>query len=188
VDSKKEMALKYLISLLIVAVMQKPVWSQVYQANNGAASFRSDAPLELITADSRELKGRFDISKKTFAFVIRIASFNGFNSPLQKEHFNENYMETDKFPTATFGGKVIEDIDLKTDGTYTVRAKGNLQIHGVVQERIIKSVLVVKNGVISIKSNFTVLLSDHNIPIPKVVHEKLASEIKIEINADLTTK
>ncbi|HMW26439.1 MAG TPA: YceI family protein [Ferruginibacter sp.] len=162
------------------------VHAQVYGTNNGSISFSSDAPLELIRASSNEMKGRVDMSKKIFAFSIRISSFNGFNSPLQKEHFNENYMESVQFPNASFSGRIIEDIDLTKDGSYTVRAKGNLTIHGVTQERIIKSDLVVKDGKVSLHSNFTVLLSEHNILIPKVVHEKLASEIKVEVKAELS--
>lgn len=160
---------------------------KIYSTNKGSISFRSDAPLELITASSNELLGRVDIEKKIFAFIIKINSFAGFNSPLQREHFNENYLETTQFPTASFTGKIIEDIDFSIDGTYTIRAKGSLSIHGVVQERIIKSEVTVKKGLINIKSDFTVLLSDHNIAIPKVVHEKLASEIKVEVKADLTS-
>ena len=105
-----------------------------------------------------------------------------------QEHFNENYLETDKYPRASFEGKIIEDIDLHTDGIYNIRAKGNLTVHGVVQERIIKCDINIKNGVVSIKSNFTVQLADHNITIPKVVHEKLASEIKVEVKTDLIEK
>lgn len=159
--------------------------AQIYGTTNGTIIFNSDAPLELIQASSRELRGKFDIAKKLFAFTVKINSFEGFNSPLQKEHFNENYLESVQYPNATFSGKVIEDIDFLKEGTYSIRAKGTLLIHGVAQERIIKSELVVKDGKISIRSNFTVLLSDHNIPIPKVVHEKLASEIKVEVKADL---
>jgi len=116
---------------------------------------------------------------------VNISSFAGFNSPLQKEHFNENYMESNLYPTASFSGKIIEDINFTTDGTYSIRAKGNLTVHGVVQERIIKVELTIKDGKINVASNFTVLLSEHNIPIPKVVHEKLASEIKVEVKAEL---
>jgi polyisoprenoid-binding protein YceI len=133
------------------------------------------------------MRGKFDITKKLFAFTVKVISFSGFNSPLQKVHFNENYMETVQYPNASFSGKIIEDIDFSKDGTYTLRAKGNLTIHGVSQERIIKSELLVKGGNISLRSDFTVLLIDHNIPIPKVVHEKLASEIKVKVNADLTS-
>ncbi len=160
---------------------------QLFGTNNGSITFSSDAPLELIKASSNEMRGKFDISKKLFAFTVKINSFAGFNSPLQKEHFNENYMESTQYPNASFSGKIIEDIDLSKDGTFTIRAKGNLSIHGMVQERIIKCDLLVKEGKISIKSNFTVPLIEHNIPIPKVVHEKLASEIKVEVKADLTS-
>jgi hypothetical protein len=160
----------------------------IFTTNTGMISFRSEAPLELINAESKELKGALDADKRTFAFRIRIRSFEGFNSPLQKEHFNENYMESVKIPEALFSGKIIEDIDLTMPGTYTIRAKGVLNIHGVPRERIIKSDVEVKNGVMKIKSNFTVLLSDHHIPIPRVVKEKLANEIKVELTADLVRK
>ncbi|MEP6846139.1 MAG: YceI family protein, partial [Panacibacter sp.] len=145
----------------------------------------SEAPLELIRASSNELAGLLDNDKKTFSFDIRIRSFQGFNSPLQKGHFNENYMESEKFAQATFSGKIIEEEDLGIDGTYDVRAKGILTIHGVPQERIIKTTVSVKNKTITIKGKFSVLLSDHNIPIPIVVYKKLANEIKVEINATL---
>ncbi len=159
-----------------------------YKVNTGSISFRSEASLELIKAQSNELKGILIPDKKQFAFIVNIKSFKGFNSPLQQEHFNENYLESNKYPVASFEGKIIEDIDFSKDGVYSVRTKGNLSIHGIIQERIIKSELTIKNNAISIKSNFTVLLTDHNIPIPKVVHEKLASEIKIDVKADLVTK
>lgn len=161
---------------------------QDYTISTGSVSFRSDAPLELIKAQSNELKGLLVTSKKQFAFLIKIKSFKGFNSPLQQEHFNENYMQSNKFPDASFEGKIIEDIDFTKDGVYTIRSKGNLSIHGVSQERIIKSELSIKNNKLNIKSNFTVLLADHNIPIPKVVNEKLASEIKVEIKAEMAIK
>ncbi len=159
---------------------------KVYSTENGQIIFRSDAPLELITASSKKLRGKFDVDKKIFAFSVAISSFDGFNNALQKEHFNENYLESDQFPQASFSGKIIEDLDYTVDGNYTVRAKGNLTIHGVVQERIIKTNLQIKQGTIALESKFTVLLAEHNIPIPKVIHEKLASEIKVEVNADLT--
>jgi hypothetical protein len=92
-------------------------------------------------------------------------------------------METDKYPYASFSGKIIEDVDLSVDGDYELRAKGNLLIHNVSQERIIKAAVNVKKNVITVNGDFTVLLSDHNIPIPKVVYQKLANEIKVEVNA-----
>lgn len=171
---------------MLVSTAFAPRW--LFSVSSGSISFRSDAPMELIKASSNQLKGIYDATKKQFAFTVNIKSFSGFNSPLQLEHFNENYLESDKFPRANFEGKIIEDIDLHKDGIYTMRAKGNLTVHGVAQERIIKCELIIRNNVVSLKSNFTVLLADHNIPIPKVVHEKLASEIKVEVKADLIEK
>ncbi|MES2849169.1 MAG: YceI family protein [Bacteroidota bacterium] len=175
-----------IIALMSFSAAFAPV--TVYKVNTGTIAFRSDAPLELIKASSNELAGLFDTGTKKFAFRIKVSSFEGFNTALQKEHFNENYMESNKFSSASFDGKVIEDIDYSKSGMYNVRAKGNLNVHGVIQERIIKVDLVIKEKSISVKSNFSVLLADHGIPIPKVVHEKLASEIIVEVKAELALK
>ncbi len=175
-----------LTSLLLTNHVQAPDF--ILKVNKGSIAFKSEAPLELIKASSNELTGLLDTDKKTFAFMISVNTFTGFNNPLQREHFNENYLESTKYPYATFEGKIIEDIDFSKDGNYTVRAKGNLTIHGISQERIIKSDMNIKKGKVSIQSGFTVLLADHNITIPKVVHEKLASEIKVEVKVTLIPK
>lgn len=160
----------------------------IFNITKGNITFSSDAPLELITAASNELKGLIETEKKQFAFSIKVKSFKGFNSGFQRDHFNENYLETDKYPDATFSGKIIEDVDFTKNSIVSVRAKGILTVHGVPKERIIKSDMTIKDGLIFIKANFTVLLADHNIPIPKVVHEKLASEIKVEVNSELKAR
>ncbi len=172
--------------LLLVSSFKEP--ANIFNISKGNITFSSDAPLELITAVSHDLRGLIETEKKQFAFSVKINSFNGFNSGFQKDHFNENYLESNKYPDATFSGKIIEDVDFTKNNVLTVRAKGILTLHGVPKERIIKSDMTIKNGVISIKSNFTVLLADHNIPIPKVVHEKLASEIKVEVNSELKVR
>ena len=77
--------------------------------------------------------------KKNFSLKVDVHSFQGFNSPLQKEHFNENYLESDKYPVASFTGKIIEDVDLSADGAYELRTKGTITIHNIPQERIIKA-------------------------------------------------
>ena len=154
---------------------------RIYALKTGKILFQSEALFETIKASSNEMQGLVNIDKKTFAFKVRMASFIGFNSKLQNEHFNENYVETVKFPEAGFNGKIIEDIDFTEDGTYIVRAKGNLSIHGVPQERIIKCEVVIKNKKISVKSIFSILLTDYNIPIPKVVKDKLNGEITVQV-------
>ena len=172
-------------SAILLALTAFRLVPNLFHATEGKISFRSEAPLELIKASSNSLVGIIDTVKKTFSFKVGINSFEGFNSKTQREHFNENYMQTDKYPDASFKGKIIEDLDFSKEGTISVRAKGMFNIHGVEKERIIKSDLTIKNNIITLRSNFTVLLSDHNIPIPKVVYQKLANEIKVEVNTTL---
>ncbi len=160
----------------------------IYQVATGSIRFYSDAPLEMIRAASRNLIGAVDVSKRTFLFRINIVSFQGFNSPRQKEHFNENYMESDLYPLASYSGKIIEDVDFTKDGEYNIRAKGKLTIHGVERQRIIKCHIVCKNGAISVQSDFTVLLADHNIKIPRIVSDKLSPEINVSVNIMLAQR
>lgn len=157
----------------------------VYSCDNGNISFSSNAPLELIKAESDEMRGAIDLKKRTFAFTVKITSFKGFNAELQRDHFNENYMESEKFPEATFKGKIIEEVDFSNETIYFVRAKGTFTIHGVEQERIINVTVTVKGNTVTCEAKFPVQLSEHNITVPKVVHEKIASEVIVEVNAVL---
>ena len=159
-----------------------------YYTNTAKVNFSSDAPQELISASSNSMRGLIDTDKKTFVFKVLIRTFSGFNSALQKEHFNEKFLESEKYPEALFSGKIIEDIDFAIPGTYTIRAKGKFMIHGVEQERIIKTEFIIKGEEIIFSTKFTVLLADFNIKVPKVVHEKIASEISVEVEGVLKQK
>ncbi|HHM20925.1 MAG TPA: YceI family protein [Bacteroidetes bacterium] len=103
----------------------------------------------------------------------------------RSEHFFENYMEADRFPRATFTGRIIEKVDLSRDGEYIIRAKGRLKIHGVERERIIRSQVTTRGEKMHIVSEFTVGLREHNISVPKIVFQKIAREIKVRVEADL---
>lgn len=166
--------------------------SPMLQAQNkfviekGQISFTSNAKLEIINASSNKIRGIIDPTDNRFAFVIKIQSFEGFNGELQRQHFNERYMEADKYYEATFSGKIIEEIDFSKNGTYDVRAKGNLIIHGQKQVRIITSKITIANGVLAIESDFVVPLSDHRISIPQIISEKIATEIIVKLRATMT--
>jgi len=177
-----------LIFLLVLSSSYANAPSLLFSTNTGSIIFTSDAPLELIQASSSQLKGWLNPDTKQFSFAVGIKSFKGFKIAAQQKHFNENYLESDKYPEATFEGKIIEDLDLRRDGLYNIRAKGNLFIHGIVQERIIKCNLTIKNGLVNVRANFIVLLVDHNIAIPKILSQKLASDIKVEVKTDLIEK
>ena len=160
----------------------------VFISQNGTVKFVSKAPLETIKAESKKLSGALDAEKRTFAFAIPIISFEGFNSPLQKEHFNENYLESEKIPNAIFKGKIIEEVDLDTPGTYTIRAKGTMNIHGVDKEMIIKSKVTTTAAQMAIESSFTITLKDFNIIIPKLVNQKIAEDILVDVKMDMVPK
>ena len=173
----------FLFSILIVSLSLALSAQGRYRTVEGSAFFRSDAPLELIEARSAQLQGIIDPANQQFAFSVPIRSFEGFNSPLQREHFNENYLESPRFPKATFSGRIIEPVDFSKDGDYTVRAKGKLTIHGIERERIIRGKLRVRGDRLELESDFSVLLSEHDIAIPNLVYQKIAEEILVQIRA-----
>lgn len=160
----------------------------LYACRDGYVYWVSDAPLELIEAESNNLQGVIREDDRTFAFSLSIMSFDGFNSGLQREHFHENYLETEEYSRATFSGKIIESVDFSRPGSVTVRAKGMLEVHGIEQERIIKANLTIRpDGTIDISSDFTILLADHDISIPRIVFQKIAEEIRVRVRATLNT-
>ena len=159
--------------------------SGLYRSDEGIVQFTSDAPLELIKASSSALRGVIDPVENTFAFTIEIKSFEGFNSDLQRTHFNENYLESPKFPRATFSGKIIEKINWDSEGEFELRAKGILNVHGVKQERIIPCSVQLFPDRAFILAEFSVPLKDHDIDIPKIVAQKISEEIQVTIQITL---
>jgi len=174
--------------LLLIGVSSFSFDNTIYYTNNGKVSFVSNAPLEIIRASSGKLAGILNIADKEFVFSVPMKSFEGFNSPLQKIHFNENYIESEKYPDATFKGKIIEDIDFKEPGSYKVRAKGKFSIHGKENPMTIKCDFEVTKTEIQISSAFTVMLKDHDIEIPTVVNQKLAEKIDVNVKIILKPK
>lgn len=174
-----------LFILILMGSQASTVDPDRWVVHKGYIAFTSDAPLELIQARSTGLKGVIDKAKNRFAFTIDMQGFEGFNSPLQREHFNENYLETRLYPKANFSGKIIEAVDWDAEGTYQVRAKGKLKIHGEMQERIIKSELTISKKAVKIRSTFKVPLEDHKIGIPKIMFQKIAEHINVTIEAEI---
>ena len=174
--------------IILALIFSKIIVGQVFLCKDGNTKFTSEAPLELIKAQSNKTSGVLDCATKNVAFSIAIESFDGFNSGLQKEHFRENYIETTKYKAATFKGKIIEDIDFTKNGTYTVRAKGTFNIHGTEKEKIVKTKITIKDKEILVETSFEFPLDDHNIKIPKVVNQKIASIIMVEVKVNLKPK
>jgi polyisoprenoid-binding protein YceI len=174
------------IILIALFSLNGAVSQQIFMTRTGKATFISNAPLELIKAESTEVSGAINLADRSFAFTINNNSFKGFNSSLQQEHFYENYMEIQEYPISSFNGKIIEEIDASSGREQTVRAKGTLLIHGVEQERIIKGTLKISGNKILVHADFTIPLEDHQIKIPRVVYQKIAEVIEVSINAELS--
>lgn len=148
-------------------------------------SFFSHGPIEDIAATSKSAQVILDAAKKDVAVRITIKAFT-FEKKLMEEHFNEKYMESDKYPYATFTGKIKDTLDYKKDGVYNVNVAGKLNIHGVEKERTIPSTVTVKGGEITIDSKFMVALKDHNIEIPSLVSQNIAETVEVKINSVLS--
>jgi polyisoprenoid-binding protein YceI len=156
--------------------------SQIVVTRNASLSFFSEAPIENIKAESNSVESALDLSSKTIYFKAAIHTFE-FKKSLMQEHFNENYMESSKYPYAEFKGKINEQFDLTKDGTYPVTVQGDLNIHGVVKHYLVKAELIVKRGEINANSTFPVKLADHQIKIPRLVITNIAEVVQVTVSA-----
>lgn len=155
---------------------------------SGVVDFHSDAPQEQIRARSVQVVGVIDTLRNTFAFQVPVKSFEGFNSDLQRQHFNENYMESNVYPQLTYTGKILAPVNYQKPGTYPVKTKGSFRIHGVEGEEIIENTIEVRESGISIFSDFYIRLADYDIRIPRIVQRKIAPRIHIQVEAKNTAK
>lgn len=174
----------HLLFLLLLAMPLRGLAQQLLLKETNI-TFISEAPLELIKANNKSVTGVVDLDKQQLLIYVKNDGFKGFNSPLQQEHFFENYLEIHKYPKSTFSAKLIDSFDPEKNGTYHVRAKGLIDIHGRKKERIIKVQIEVKGDVISFESHFSLLLEDHDIAIPRIVYQKIAEEIQVKVTGVL---
>jgi hypothetical protein len=179
----KNFKIIFSISFIVVIMFCSFRAGTVYKTSLGMVSFFSETPTMNIEAASHVLNSIISPDNNTMAFTVQNTSFK-FNNSFMEEHFNEKYMESDKYPRSTFAGKINEKIDLKKDGTYNVSSTGKLTIHGVEQIRTINGELSIVKGKLHLKSTFQVKLTDHKIEVPTLVFEKVAEEIKVTVDSD----
>lgn len=154
-----------------------------YLTRTGHISFYSKTPLEDIQASNRQAASVIDFATGEIVFSVLMKSFE-FPKALMEEHFNENYVESDKYPKATFKGKIvnIQTVDVQKNGSYPVEVEGELTIHGITKPVKTTGVLKVKDNKIHGKSHFNVAVADYNIQIPQLVRENIAKNIDIQID------
>lgn len=175
--------MKKLIAMFVFAAGALVAQGQeMYFTKNGHVDFFSSTPIEDIKADNNKVTSVLNITTGDIDFSLLVMAFQ-FEKSLMQEHFNENYMESSKYPKATFKGKITNAsaINFKADGTYPAEVSGKLTIHGVTNDVTTKGTVTVKDGKIQATSSFNVKPEDYKIEIPALVKEKIAKEIKVNV-------
>ncbi|RMG87196.1 MAG: YceI family protein [Bacteroidetes bacterium] len=170
--------------LLLFLSSVNVLFAQKYFTREGTILFSSHAPLETIEARNSNAISIMDIETGRIEFSVLIKAFQ-FEKALMQAHFNENYMESDRFPKALFKGQIqnLSDLDLSRDGTYRAQINGELTIRDVTRPIKTEAVFTVQNGNISGQSEFSILVADYGIKIPKIVRDNVAKEVKINVRA-----
>jgi polyisoprenoid-binding protein YceI len=175
--------------ILILAMLALFHVSQAQKliTKTGHIQFYSKTPLEEVDAHNRQVVSTLDPSTGEMVFMMLIKSFE-FKKALMQEHFNENYIESDKYPKATFKGKItnLDKIDFKKDGVYNTEVSGDMTIHNVTKPFSAKGTLEVKGGTVIANSKFFTTPHDWDIAIPSVVEDKIAKQIEVTVEATYT--
>lgn len=177
------MNFKYVMiaGLLIIAITG--ISAQKYFTKSGEITFTSEAPLEKIEAFNNNVTSVLDLESGRMEFAVLIKSFH-FEKALMEEHFNENYMESGKHPKSVFKGSIqnLSEVNFSENGKYPVKVEGDLTIHGETKPISADGIIEVDSGQIMATSEFTVLVADYEIKIPKVVRDNIAREVTIHVS------
>ncbi|MFN0032207.1 MAG: YceI family protein [Flavobacteriales bacterium] len=175
-----------ILALAIVALVGNTLNAQKYFTKSGSIRFFSTTKVEDIEATSSTATCVVDATTGDVQWSVLVKDFH-FEKALMEEHFNENYMESTKFPKADFKGKIenIATVNFKADGTYSVKVKGDLTMHGVTKNITTDATITVKAGAVSCSAKFNVNPDDYNIAIPATVQDKISKSIEVTVSATL---
>ena len=176
---------KYLFAIAMIGLVFTSANAQKYFTRSGKISFYSDVPLEKIEAKNSSATSVLDTESGKMEFAVLIKGFQ-FDKSLMQDHFNENYMESSKFPKAIFKGAItnLDEVNFKSDGEYKARVKGELTIHGVTQPIETTGTFNVKSGQIKGASMFEIAIADYKIEVPSVVKDNIAKTVSIKVELD----
>ena len=175
---------KLLFSLLLLASLQTQ--AQKYFTKTGTIIFNSKSPVEKIEGVNKATACLLDTRTGSMDFIVQIKSFV-FEKQLMQEHFNENYLESDKFPKANFKGVITNHtaINFTKDGDYNAEVVGKMTLHGVTKDVKFAGKISVKGGKVIITSSQMLLLQDYKIAVPNAVKDKVSKDVKITVNTTL---
>ena len=173
-----------LLLIIIFSFFNFSLEAQKMTIKSSTISFFSDGLLEDITAVNTASQAILNLVDGAFVLRIPITSFE-FPNQLMQEHFNENYLESDKFPVATFKGKLNRTFEMGRITNTTFEAHGELMIHGIAQERIILVDISDEKKGVKVRGKFDIALEDHDIDIPSLLFQKIAEVIAVDIEIHL---
>lgn len=179
--------MKTALLMMALVVTSFTAFGQKYFTKTANVSFFSTTAMENIDAKSNQTTSIIDFATGDVVFKMLIKTFQ-FEKALMQEHFNEKYLESDKFPESTFKGKIenISSVNLKKDGEYKVNVTGDLTIHGVTKSYTTIGVITVSGDKISVNAKFPVTVADHGVKIPGAVKDNIAETVDVTVVADYT--
>lgn len=176
--------MKKIIAITLLAISLNG-FSQIYVSEKCKITFFSATALENIDATNSITRPVFNAKTGDFVIKAQQSAFV-FKSAFMQEHYNENYVESEKYPYAIFKGKVKETIDYSKDGIHNVTMVGTLDIHGVELPRTINGTIIIKDGVIIMESKFDIKVADHKIKVPSLYIEKIAENVQVTFFTEMT--
>ncbi|HWB92767.1 MAG TPA: YceI family protein [Puia sp.] len=165
----------------------QPAFSQLYSTRAGFIGFYSKTALEDIKAENNQVYAIIDAGKQDLAFQLLLKGFV-FTKELMQEHFNENYVESDKYPKASFAGAYTGTVQTNKDGVYKVSVKGSLTLHNITKTIETPATIEVRNGHLLGAAEFKVRPEDFNINIPSLVRDKIDKDITVKVNIDCAAR
>lgn len=178
-----------LVTFLFAVLFHSLVYSQsFFITRNGTIQFFSKTPLEDIKAVNKNVYSSLNTATGALQFLVQIPKFE-FRYSAMRNHFNdEDYMDSKKYPTADFKGKItdLSTVDFTKNGSYNVNIEGSLTIHGVVKTIKAPASITVNNGQITGASTFSVKIEEYNIVPPKIVFNKIAEIVEVTVNCIYT--
>jgi hypothetical protein len=167
------------LTLFGFVLMASVASAQKFTSEKGELSFFSDGAIEDIEARNQMVGSLFNVTTGELVYIAKIKDFI-FPKTLMREHFNEKYMETEKFPKSTFQGK-LTGFSANASGEQKVRAVGKINIHGITRDIDVPGTLEFSGGKAKMKAKFIVKLADYNIKIPTLIWQNIAEEVEVRV-------
>jgi hypothetical protein len=167
------------INVIVFVLVTNLVYGQKFLTERGFVKFFSDAAIEDITATNEKATALFDAGSGSIAFVVPINQFV-FAKSLMQEHFNEKYLESDRYPKSTFQGRIV-GFNPETQTQQTVSAQGKLTIHGVTRDIDVPGQIIRSDKGLTMSSKFMVELKDYKVEIPRLMWQNIAERVEVTL-------